>query len=209
METMLKSTEQPFTVEAVNNSTQFSDFCLIQSHRDAGANLFSLAWLVHRAWPSTQVRFEWTTDYCFVWGETGVLRPGVNFFAGEVVPAALDANNQITLDYQYGAFRFINPSMGQPGSLTIQNAGDVPINTGAVGIGMSGQGTAVLQAMPNMNFIITPKLEYWIAAGVFQQGEVLNVEALTRMAQIEFPPNIYNMVATLDQDNNWTISQGE
>jgi len=70
---------------------------------------------------------------------------------------------------------------------------------------MSGSGTFVVQAQPNMNAIFTFHPEYWITFGNFKEGEVLDITQITNKAQITFPPNIYSMAAILNQDNTWTI----
>jgi rhizosphere induced protein len=208
MENNLDSTGQQYTVTATNNSDNFGSFCLFQNREDSGPSAATLAWLVEPAYPSTRVRFEWSPDFCFVWGPTGQLMPGVIFFAAETIPAQLDAKNQITLDYQ-GAFLFQNPTNGQSGSLTITDTARVPMGQASVGIGMSGKATLVVPAMPNMNNAFTPHPKFWIAFGEFKRGQVLDVESLGNTAEIVFPPNVYNMSATLNPDNTWSIDPSE
>ena len=48
---------------------------------------------------------------------------------------------------------------------------------------------------------------YYIIFGEFMLGQVLDLEQITNNAQINFPPNVYQMYAILGPDNQWTITQ--
>lgn len=195
-----------YSLVVKNNSNNSGSFCLYQKQPDLLPNAYSLAWFARPTRPTTMTSFDWTLDYSFVWSETGRLVPGVIFDASEMVPADPASANQITLTNNGGAFTFQDQSHGpQSGTLYIREASSIPMNLAAVGIGMSGSGTFVTQAQPNMNLQFTPRPSYWIAFGNFEQGEVLDVEALSNTAQIEFPPGVYSMEATLNADNTWTI----
>lgn len=71
---------------------------------------------------------------------------------------------------------------------------------------MSGKGTFVTQAQPNLHLVFTPHPRYWIAAGTFTEGEVLDQETITNAAEVAFPANVYAMQAVLAADNTWTVS---
>jgi rhizosphere induced protein len=206
MEEYLESRGPIYTLIVINNSSRNEAACLYQANAEVGRNAFPLAWFARRLYPNTRLRFEWRLEYCFVWGETGPLRPGVNFFAGQIVPADLSTMNLINLDYD-GAFNFRDQMEGQPGNLLIRALSGIPLNQGAVGIGMSGAGTLVSSAHPNMFYNFTPRPQYRIAFGNFRQGDVLDVESIDNSVEIEFPGSVYTMAATLNPDNSWTISQ--
>jgi hypothetical protein len=202
----LESSSPLYTLIVINNSSRNESACLFQGNAEQGGGALPLAWFARRLYPNTRLRFEWRQEYCFVWGETGQLRPGVNFFAGQIVPADLSTMNLIDLDYD-GAFNFRDQMEGQPGNLLIRASNRIPVNQGAVGIGMSGVGTSVASAQPNMFYNFTPRAQYRITFGNFQQGDVLDAESRENSAQIEFPSNVYIMAATLNPDNSWTISR--
>lgn len=198
-----------YSLTVVNNSTQFEDFTVYQGNGGSGGpNLFSLAWLAAPAWPSTSIFFTWTLDYQFVWSQTGPLQPGVDFRAQQSVPAdPSDPSQQmVQFTYQQGAFRFTPvQGGGTPGNLYIREDSTIPPSTAAVGIGMSGAPAFALQAQPNVNVVFTPHPEYWLAAGTFQQGEVLDVTEITNAVQIAFPAGVFSLTATLNPDNTWTV----
>lgn len=196
-----------YSITLVNNSTQSGTFMVFQKDPGAYPNVMSLAWMAKNAHPATQLSFDWTQDYNFVWDETGMLVPGVTVEASQVLPADPTGSNSIKLIHDGFGFSFEDPGTeSQPGSLLIQEDATIPPNTAAVGIGMSGAATFMVQAQPNMNVVFTPHPEYWVAFGNFEQGEVLDVEEMTNAMQINFPPNTYHAKATLNADNTWTAN---
>jgi hypothetical protein len=197
-----------------NNSTQFQDLCIYQKPVDLGVpNAMSLAWLTAPAWPGTTVTFDWTLNYSFVWSQTGSLKPGVTFQAQQNQAADPDdlTANQVIFDYRNGAFTFVpGNASGSPqlGSLYIRELSTIPIGTATVGIGMSNSGVFAVQAEPNMNLVFTPNPEYWLTAGTFEQGQVLDIEQITNEAQVGFDAT-FNMVAVLSSANTWSVSSGQ
>jgi hypothetical protein len=196
-----------YSLTFVNNSSQNGAACVFQRDPNLGVpNAMPLAWFARWAGPSTRVNFQWTTDYSFVWGQVGQLVPGVTFMSAQMWPADLSTRNMVTFSTAGGNIGFQNPTQGpSPGSLYINEAPTVFPNMAAVGIGMSGSATFVAQAMPNMMLVFTPHPQYWIAFGNFEQGQVLDPYQITNAAQIAFPPGVYSVTATLNQDNTWTI----
>jgi len=131
----------------------------------------------------------------------------VLYFASQVWPAHLSRTNQVTFDQVNGVYSFSNQAAGpSPGSLTVVEGSGVGLDQASVGIGMSGSGTYAVQAQPNLQLTFTPHPVYWITFGNFTQGEVLDIQSLTNPAQINYPAGNYAMVATLNQDNTWTIT---
>lgn len=197
---------QVYTLTFVNHSANFGSVCIYQKAPDTSVhNVMSLAWFSKAAAPSTQISFDWTIDYSFIWSQTGALAPGVLFSASQVLPADLTNTNKVTFTNENGAYTFENQGPGTPGSLTIVQDGTIPAMQAAVGIGMSGNGAFAVQAQPNFTEMFTPHPNYWITFGTFTQGEVVDVESMTNPAEITFPENIYAMTAILNSDNTWTV----
>ncbi|MER5268667.1 hypothetical protein ABTZ99_41905 [Actinosynnema sp. NPDC002837] len=202
-----------YSLTVRNESTQFQDLCVYQQPVDLGVrNAMSLAWLTAPAWPNTTVTFEWTLDYCFVWSYTGSLKPGTRFRAQEVRranPQDLTAN-QILFDYTDGAHRFVpGKAFGVPelGSLYVRELPTVPADGAAVGIGMSNSGVFAVQAQPNENLVFTPHPSYWLTAGTYVHGEVLDIEQISNSVELQYNAG-FDMTAVLQADNTWSISTG-
>ena len=102
---------------------------------------------------------------------------------------------------------FFTPTVtAQPtGILRVIQTPTVPLKQASVGIGMSGSGTFVVQAQPNLTLNFTPHPKYYIVAGNYSQGQVLDIAETTNAAEVAFPPGVYQMTAILNEDNTWTI----
>lgn len=207
-----------YTLRVVNDSTNFVDMCMYQEDPNIGVpKVMSLAWFAKPAYPTTTVVFRWTVDYSFVWSETGTLVPGVYFDASQSWPAdpsvlspstEVKAGNQIGISHpSAGAYTFTStPSPGaQKGSLYIKEDPNIPLKRASVGIGMSGAGTFAVQSQPNLNLTFTPHPIYYLAAGTYTQGEVLDVGSITNPTDIRFPAGVFSMTARLGEDNSWKV----
>lgn len=203
------STQYSLTV--VNNSTEAQDLCVYQKPVDLGVqNAVSLAWLSAPCWPNQGVTFKWSLEYSFVWSQTGSLKPGVVFAPQQSLPAdpSLMSANQTQFASTEGTFAFQpGAAAGSPqlGSLYIRQLSSIPPSTAAVGIGMSNAGVFVVQAEPNQNLVFTPHPEYWITAGHFAAGQVLDLEQISNEAMVAFN-GTFEMTATLGPDNTWSVT---
>lgn len=200
-----------YSLDVLNKSINYFDFCVYQSKPVTNAkNGFSLAWFAKAAHPGTKVRFTWDIDFSFVWDETGELKPGVTFDASQVVPADLadPATNTTQFTYEQDAYEFQPATGGELGSLTVMEAATLPSLEASVGIGMGGSGTFAAPAQPNLTLHFTPVVRYWIVAGTYKRGDVIDIETLTNSAEVVFPDNTYAMTALLDRENTWEIQSG-
>ncbi len=189
-----------------NNSTRSGSAAVYQTSPNLPPGAMSLVWFSKFANPNTQIVFQWQIDYSFVWAQTGVLKPGVVFLAAQMWQADLSSSNQVTFSQQGGMFTFQNQGPGpQQGTLYILENNTISLNQAAVGIGMSGAGTFVVQALPNYKLSFTPQPQYWITFGDYIQGQVLDVTTIPSPARVDFPAGVYSMTATLNQDDSWTI----
>lgn len=198
---------QQYSVKFINNSTNAGDVAIFQTQPNQKENnIFSLAWFSKFTNPNVHEKFKWNVDYSFVWSDTGVVKPGIIFEGGEEVKADLTTANTIQLDYNGGYYFTPTSVSGQAGNLYIEQSSNLPLKQAAVGIGMSNAGTFVKQAQPNMMLEFTPHPSYWIVFGDYVQGQVLDTEQITSAVKLEFPPNVYEVTATLNNDNTWSIS---
>lgn len=73
---------------------------------------------------------------------------------------------------------------------------------------MHGKGTFVRQAQPNLLYKFIPTPSYWVAAGEeVTVGTVLDIQTITKTAEVKFPYGVFKMKATLNERNNWVIKQ--
>lgn len=201
---------QPYTLRFKNRSESQHDFLVYQQGLDVNQpNVFTLAWFAKPVANGVDVDFTWTIDYSFVWSEQGILMPGIQFLAQQVLPAGLIDQNMVDFTRIGGAFQFASQSGGgAQGSLTIDQDNTIPKKLATVGIGMSGYGTHAVAAEPNTAAVFSPHPEYWVSFGSFEQGQVLDIQTLVNSVEVPFPANVYEITVTLDSGNNWTITQG-
>jgi hypothetical protein len=207
-----------YSLTVHNNSTNFFDMCMYQEQPDlSDYEALSLAWFSNPTYPSTHTTFTWNVDYSFVWSETGELSPGVHFAATQAWPAdpnvvgvstPTNAGNQVSIVRDRNAYTFVSKGVAkaQPGTLYIAQDPSIPLRQAAVGIGMSGAGTFAVQAQPRLQLTFTPHPKYYLVAGSFQQGEVLDIGSLTNVLEIHFKPGVTTADVTLNEDNSWTVN---
>ncbi|AZO94612.1 protein rhiA [Halocella sp. SP3-1] len=190
-----------------NKGTFKGDLAVYQKQPDLEEmGAMSLAWFTKGSNPNTEVEFGWNVNYNFVWSEEGDLKPGVIFKATQIVNTDVKANNKIELDKNKYGYLFKNQVTDSihSGELIIEESGLIPGGEASVGIGMSGFGTFIWEAEPNVDLVIQPKPQYWVTYGIFDQGEILNTQQLVNKSlKIEYPMNKYNATVTLKSDNTW------
>ncbi len=198
-----------YTLNCINNSQISGSFAIFQKAPPltVAPNVFSLAWFARPTAPKTQVSFTWSVEYSFVWSETGVLKPGINFSASQVLAADPYAQNMVLLGLDnYGATRFDKlSSNGTPGSLTIQQLSTVVPDRTSVGVGMSGSGTYAIQAAPNMTAVFSPHPNYWVLFGNYTTGDVMDIEDISGAVEVTYGGSLANRTATLGLNNIITV----
>lgn len=197
-----------FRLNFKNDSANSGNILVFQTDPDEiQPNVYSLAWFSKFVHPTTGGHFDWNVEFNFMWSEPGMIRPGIRYEANQTVPANLVSANFVELFYRQGGYTFSDTSASEhPGILTIDSGPNVPLNEAVVGIGMSGSGTFVCNAQPNQFYKFTPKPKYWVAFGNNEVGEVVDIETINNAVEVAFPPNVFEMTATLELDNKWTIS---
>lgn len=180
-----------YKLTCVNNSNLHGSFALYQvpPQLPGPSGLTSLAWLARPAAPGTQVRFSWSTEVGFIWGERGVFAGRTSFTAYQYVAADPDRENLIdfTAD-SFGAPTFQNlRTGGSRGALTIRQLSanfDFPIHLG-IAIGRSPIYTVGFNANV-LSAFIPHRHRCWVVFGSYSTGETIDVEALTNVQVVDF-----------------------
>ena len=172
--------------------------------------LMPLAWHSQPTYPGTAVHLDWDDrDWAFVWAGVSHIQPGTEFLAAQVTPATPTEGNQI--DFVAGAggmYEFTNQKNGAlPGYLVLIQTPSVPLNSVSVGLGMGGKATFANLARPNSRILFNAQVSYWVTFGDIAEGEFLFDLSTLPSARVEFPPGMTTMVATLNADFSWTVTQ--
>lgn len=190
-----------YRVDVVNNSPDTVGVCLYQRDPGGGWDAIPVAWFVERCPANSRAGFSWTDDYSFVWG-AGEVRPGAVFRAAGSLPASPDGPGNLAVFDGNGCRLDRSPS--QPGSFMVRT--DAGIGQGmAVGIGMSDRAITVAGAQPNRAYSFSPRQEYWLAAGSFEAGQVLDPRGVPGAVRVTFPGGASKMAATYGPDRQWKV----
>lgn len=200
-----------YTLNVTNNSTQSGSVVVYQKcpNQDQYDNLYSLAWFSKACHPGTNLKFRWTIDYSFAWSETGILSPGVYFDASEIKECDPSDTSKNTTGFskQNGAYLFTAATKSaNAGSLAIFTDATIPDGEASIGIGMSGNPTFAIPATPNFNFSFLPHPEYWVAFGRYEEGVVIDLNAVSETMKVAYPINVYSKSLTFNEDNTWSES---
>lgn len=200
-----------YSIICRNESQNPWTFYLYQTLPENYNQVFSLAWFVtpYKVPPGAQITFSWTVDYSFVLGESGVLQPGMNYHVLQSVPADPNGKNQTTLHMVNNLPLLSNPiNNGQEGTLSIKVDTTIPMNKYSTGIGMSGQGILVQQALPNtIETYAIYQTQYHIAAGLQESmGDILP-SYVSNSSSFQFRDGTFTLTATFGENNEWTISE--
>lgn len=196
-----------YTIHFTNQSANFWNVCIFQ--KEEGWE--SIAWITKKVYTGTSVEFTWVVEYCFTWLETGNINQGISYTARQVVPIMQGYENTATLDFNNGFFfTDISQNTGSENSLCINQSNNIPVNCALIGIGMAGSPIVTLPAQPNVGIVFTPKEQpiYWITFGDYISGQPIDMNQMTApYLELKFPPNVNSLYVSIDQGNEWHVSQ--
>ncbi len=199
-----------YSLTFINNSENAATFCLFQQDKNLASvsNVFPLAWFTKFVNPNVKVTFTWEIDYNYVWSNTGNLSHGVVFESSETLPVGdISGGPSITLSRNQALYFKDQTEVGAtPNAITIYEDHTVNLFEGSVGIGMSGAGTFAVDAQPNQTLTFTPHPEYWCAFGSFKQGQVMDVQVLSRIQEVKYPQGCYSRTVEIGGSNMWSVS---
>ena len=197
---------QDYYVHVENDSTTPWVFVVYQEPPD---DTVSLAWFASefRIAPGNKIRFNWKIDYQFMWASTGILKPGVHFEASGLKSCSPTGKNLTKFSIEDNTPRLSDPIHGdESGNLTVVGGPNIPNEKFSIGVAMSENGVFAVNALPNVNTSFTPTLRYWIGAEFeMHVGDVMDIKKATQSAELIYPPNVYDLKATLKEDNTWKI----
>lgn len=197
-----------YTLTCKNESSSDWIFYMYQRVPNQSNEVYSLVWFAspYKIPQNGYVVFQWNTSYNFVWNGTGVLQPGVIYTTGQIIGCDPQSNNTTTFDIVQDTPTLSQATPGgTPQTLTIKSSANIPNNTFATGIGMSGQGTFLQQALANVGQTYTVDPHYYVAIGQTQQMQQVLSATISNTIEIQFPVNQYKATATLSQEQTWSI----
>lgn len=205
-----------YTLNVKNDSGEAWDFCVYQTnpeqdnnvselHVSVAKNIYSLAWFSKAANPQTHLQFDWYTNFFLTWSDTGVLKPGIKFEASEMKPVTLGdtTENSTLLTIKNDAYTFADTYQAPVDRFTIEVDSVVPNNRVAIGVGMNGKAALATNALTGISFDFIPHISYWIVAGSFKEGEVIDLNAHSNAYKIVYADNVFEKDIRLTSVHEW------
>ncbi|WP_105421344.1 MULTISPECIES: hypothetical protein [Neorhizobium] len=201
---------QPYSLTVLNENAKWQQFALFQTiPKIIGPSVdpLSLAWMVGGAAagtpdnPSTS-SFNWTIDYSVTVGyiqEQGSPSSPRSFQTASSVSVMINNQNYVPVTYQgpfpYGAPGFPEGTSDSTKGLILAQADGtiptVPVQASksvylSVGIAMADKPTIAVQLEPGLLYQFTPKPKYYILAGSFVQGQVIDTATSSAAYEVNF-----------------------
>ena len=198
-----------FSLSIENHSDLTGSVVLFQKNPKPNPGEHSVAWFAMRSEKGKDMTFSWHDEYEFVWGDGGNLLPGEIFSTSETAEINSDTSS-ITLGIQEGDARFYDAKPNsRKGEMSIQNASDLQGKKITEGLAMAGGTIFVVEAKANNKVVFEQTPEYWVAFGEFTRGEILAFDELQLAAPVNFPKDIYDMQAVLQENGTWSITEAK
>lgn len=200
-----------YSLKCINQSSNNWYFYIYQRISDQSNNdIYSLIWMASPYKIGTQsfMTFRWSADYSFHWFDTGKLQVGVTPGSGGSIAADLSTGNETTFDSKDNTPQLSPPvQIASPSGFSIVQGSNIPNNIFSTGIGMSGFAISVKQSLVNTMQMFDSDTTFWVAATTqqIQATAVLSQDAIMNSSVFAFPLNVYNLTATLGENNLWTV----
>ncbi len=215
---------QPYSLKVLNENSGFQQFALFQTIPGIvgpSTDPVSLAWMIGNAAAGSpdnpsQSNFSWQITYSAVTGyiqEVGTPTNPRQFSTASNSGVQVDSYNQLAVTYSgsfpNGAPSFpTDPISGTKGVIVVKADGLIPTATQQgseqmtinIGIAMNNKPTVAVQLVPNLTYTFTPKPTYYIIAGAFVEGAVIDTATSTDAFEIKFQGVTKRTVRFTDQN---------
>lgn len=198
--------------ELGNNSPTFAIVAELPEARTG--NALSTAWITQVIHSHNQYTFYWDIEWGFAWSAQGTAKDYA-WKANGAIPADPTSASQCAanLEYTDGDF-LLEHTTHLPASthdhLWIEDHGAVPtpsVQPSSVAVTLNKKAACVVDAGPNLQHDFTLDPTYYIVAGTFKHTQMVDVSTLTQAQVLSYDRGTTAMTATLDVQNNWTVTK--
>lgn len=201
---------QAYSLTVLNENSKFQQFAMFQTIPNIigpSTNPLSLAWMIGATAPGkpgnpSQSQFQWQINYSATTGyiqELGTTLDPRRFSTASNVDVQINSQNSLAATYlgsfPNGAPAFpADPTDGTKGLILVQADGTIPTTAQQssvklsvnVGIAMDGKPTVAVQLLPNLLYQFTPKPTYFILAGSFVAGQVIDTATSSGAYEVKY-----------------------
>jgi rhizosphere induced protein len=200
-----------YSLTVINNSElqspTFAVFAKLPVSSDF--NSLNLAWLTQQINANNHYVFTWDLTWGFAWAAQGT-EAGYQWAGGGTLPADPNSTTDSKAEFSYnGDFQLVPaPSTPTGDKLWIVDSATVPLptkNPSSVAVTLGGSTACVTNAGPNLFQTFTLHPTYYIDAGDYVKGQMVDGDSVTAFQELEFSGGSTALTATLNEDNTWTV----
>jgi hypothetical protein len=190
--------------------TSYEQFAVYQT-TDLGVSVAAvpLVWQDVRMKANAETGLSWNSDYSLSWSNSADLKPGSVYHPDQTLPVspgvAREDGAELTDTHGVLGMHRASPPKQAAGTLSLEELSTVPTGGVSVALGMSGRPASVLKAEPNQTLYFTPHPNYWIKAGTFTEGEVINPRTGSEPLRLNFGTK-GAITVTFHKGGRWTVS---
>jgi len=169
----------------------------------------SLAWLTQQINATNQYVFTWEITWGFAWSASGTT-PGYQWAGSGTLAADPNSTTESKAEFAYNGDFQLTPATSTPtgDTLWITDSPTVPLPSkqpSSVGVTLGGSPASVTNAGPNLYQTFTLHPTYYIDAGNYVKGQMVDGDSVTQLQELTFAGGSTALTATLSADNTWTV----
>jgi hypothetical protein len=167
------------------------------------------AWLVQQINDNNIYTFTWQLQWGFAWAASGT-EAGFQWSASGQIPADPLSQTECAATFGYNGDFTLVPTPGTPDGQTlwITDTPQVPepaTQSSSVGVTLGGSPACVTNAGPNLHQVFTLHPTYYIDAGQYVKGQMVDGTSVTSFQPLVYGNGVYALTATLAADNTWSV----
>lgn len=198
-----------YSLMVKNDSRSPTDIALYQSDPGLSASAVPLVWQEAPLNAGAQTDLSWSSDYSFSLSNSADLQAGAVYHAVQTLsvdPGMRRDDSAELTDSQgvLGLHRTSTPKRSAD-TLSLEEAKTITAGDASVALDVGGRPASAWKAEPNQTLRFTPHPEYWITAGTYTEGEVINPLTVVHPLRLHLGTKPV-ITVTLHQGGRWTVS---
>jgi hypothetical protein len=198
-----------YTLTVKNESNSQTEYAVYQTDPGFPSVAVPLVWEDVRVKANAETGLSWNADYSLSWSNSADLKPGSVYHPVQTLPVSpgvvREDGAELTDTHGVLGMHRASPPKQADGTLSLEELSTVPRGDASVALGMSGRPASVLKAEPNQTLYFTPHPNYWIKAGTFTEGEVINPRTGSEPLRLNFGTK-GAITITFHKGGHWTVS---
>lgn len=173
----------------------------------------NLAWLTQQINEGNQYVFTWDIEWGFAWSAQGT-STGYRWHGSGKLAADPNSSSECAATFGYNGDFELTPRAGTPNGYTlwVTDSPTIPLpdsKPSSVAVTLSGSSACATNAGPNLfqNFTLHPT--YYIDAGNYVQGQMVDGASVSAFQKLEYAKGNNALTVTLNEDNTWSVENSD